>query len=453
MSTDRLPPQDIDTETACLASVLLSRDALYKVIEIIRPDDFYLEKHRIIFSAVLDLDAKNIPIDLTTLKQRLSDHNLFEKIGGDSALVSIYQSVSTSAHAASYAKRIKELSIRRNLIDVSVGSIEKCHDHARDTFELVDEIERDVFAVTEGRITSSYVPLDNILEATMAEIQRWHDTKRTVTGTPTGFADLDGLLTGLHNAELIVLAARPGMGKTALAVNMMKNIIEQEPQKAVLFFSLEMPSRQLAIRLLSIQASVDSQYIRTGKISRNNLVELYAAKEALSKKKIFIDDTPYVNIMEIRAKARKLAQKMPISVIIIDYLQLVASMSPRLDRHLQVGEISRFLKQLARELNVPVVALAQLSRAVEQRKEQRPTLADLRESGAIEQDADVVIFIYDENKVKSAPDPEKEGLVELMIAKQRNGPIGKITLKFFPQYQRFDDYYPGNESYESASPI
>ncbi|MCL2025817.1 MAG: replicative DNA helicase [Leptospirales bacterium] len=451
MNIDRLPPQDIDTETACIASVLLSRDALYKVIEIIRPDDFYLDKHRIIFNAILELDAKNIPIDLTTLKQRLSDQNLFEKIGADNALVSIYQSISTSAHAASYARRIKELSIRRNLIDVSVGSIEKCHDQSRETFELIDEIERDVFAVTEGRITSSYAPLDSILETTMHGIQLWYDTKRTVTGTPTGFADLDGLLTGLHGAELIVIAARPGMGKTALGVNIMKNIAEQEPDKAVLFFSLEMPSQQLAVRLLCIQASVDSQNVRTGRIKRDELVRLFRAKDELSKKKIFIDDTPYVNVMEIRAKARKLAQKMPISVIIVDYLQLIASVSPRLDRHLQVGEISRFLKQLARELNVPVLTLAQLSRAVEQRKDQRPTLADLRESGAIEQDADVVVFIYNEEKVK--PDTEKKGLVELMIAKQRNGPIGTVALKFFPQFQKFDDYYPGNESYESASPI
>jgi len=451
MSVDRLPPQDIDTETACLASVLLSRDALYRTAEIIRPDDFYLDKHRIIFNAVLELDARNIPVDLTTLKQRLSDQNLFEKIGGDGALVSIYQSVSTSAHAASYAKRIKELSIRRSLIEVSVGSIEKCHDLLKDTFELIDEVERDVFAVTEGRITSSYVPLDNILKAAMESIQLWYETKRTITGTPTGFTDLDGLLTGFHPAELIIIAARPGMGKTALAVNMMSNIARQEPDKAVLFFSLEMPSWQLAIRLLCIEASVNSQSIRMGGINRNELTRLFAAKDALSKEKVFIDDTPYINVMEIRAKARKLAQKQPISAIIIDYLQLVASMSPRIDRHLQVGEISRFLKQLARELNVPVVALAQLSRAVEQRKDQRPTLADLRESGAIEQDADVVMFIYNEEKVK--PDTEKKGLVELMIAKQRNGPLGTVTLKFFPQFTRFDDYYSGNEPYESASPI
>ncbi|MCL1910899.1 MAG: replicative DNA helicase [Leptospirales bacterium] len=451
MSIDRLPPQDIDTETACLASVLLSRDALYKVMELISPDDFYLDKHRIIFSAVLELDARNIPIDLTTLKQRLSDQNLFEKIGGDSALVSIYQSVSTSAHAAAYAKRIKELSLRRSLIDISIGSIEKCHDQSRDTAELIDEVERDVFTVTERRITSSYMPLENILKTAMDDIQMLYDTKKIITGTPTGFTDLDGKLAGLHPGELIIIAARPGMGKTALAVNMLHNIARQEPEKAVLFFSLEMPSWQLAIRLLCIEASVDSQFIRMGRISRRDLTELFKAKEVLSKEKVFIDDTPYVNVMEIRAKARRLAQKQPISVIIVDYLQLVASMSPRIDRHLQVGEISRFLKQLARELYVPVVALAQLSRAVEQRKGQLPTLADLRESGAIEQDADVVMFIYNEEKVK--PDTERKGLVDLIIAKQRNGPLGEVTLKFLPTYTKFDNYYPGNEPYELASPI
>ncbi|MDR3238419.1 MAG: replicative DNA helicase [Spirochaetia bacterium] len=445
-----LPPQDNDTETACIASVLLSRDALYRVTEILRPEDFYLETHRIIFSAIIELEAKSMPVDVNTLRQRLSDQNLLEKIGGYSALASFYQSVSTSANAGFYAKRIKELSIRRSLIDVSTKSIEQCYDQSRETAEVIDEIERNVFAVTERRITSTYRQLDEILKDTMNDIIQWYDTKKSVTGTPSGFQMLDELLTGFHGSELIIVAARPGMGKTALAVNMMNNIALKEPEKAVLFFSLEMPAQQLALRLLCIQSMVDSQLVRTGRIKPEELKRLFAAKEALGKERVFIDDTPSVNIMEMRSKARILANKTPISLIIVDYLQLITSMS-RIDRHLQIAEITRSLKQLARELDVPVMALAQLSRAVEQRTGHVPTLADLRESGAIEQDADVVIFIYSEEKSKE--DSERKGEVDLIIAKQRNGPIGTVSLKFFAQYTKFGDLDRQHEGFEFASLI
>lgn len=449
MSIDRLPPQDIDTETACIASILLSREALYKVLEILRSEDFYLDKHRIIFDSIVELDRKNIPVDLTTLKQSLSDKNLFEKIGGDSGLVSIYQSVSTSANAGFYAKRIKELSLRRSLIEVGSEAVEKCYDTIKDTDELVDEIEQNIFAVTERRITSTYIPLNEILEKTMGEVQNWYETKRVVTGTPTGFRDLDEMLTGFHGSELIILAARPGMGKTALALNMMNNIIRQEKEKAILFFSIEMPVSQLGLRLLCLQSEVNSHRVRSGKISRDELRKLFAARESLGRQKIFIDDTPSINIMEIRAKSRRLAQQHEISLIIVDYLQLISSVT-RADRHLQIAEISRSLKQLSRELDVPVLALSQLSRAVEQRSDRRPTLADLRESGSIEQDADVVMFIYNEDKVKH--DSEKKGIIDLIIAKQRNGPVGTVPLKFFDAITKFGDCDPNHE-YEPVSAL
>lgn len=442
MSIDRLPPQDIDTETACIASILLSREALYRVLEILRTEDFYLDKHRIIFNAILELERKGIPVDLTTLKQSLSDRNLFEKVGGDSGLVSIYQSVSTSANAGFYAKRIKELSLRRSLIDVASEAVAKCYDTMRETSELVDEIEQSVFAVTERRISSTYVPLDDILEKTMQEVQRWHGADQLVTGTPTGFKDLDEMLTGFHGSELIILAARPGMGKTALALNMMNNIVRQEKDKAVLFFSIEMPMSQLGLRLLCLQSEVDSHLVRSGKFGTDALKKLFAAREVLGKHKIYIDDTPSISIMELRAKARRLAQQHEISLIIVDYLQLISSVT-RADRHLQIAEISRSLKQLSRELDVPVLALSQLSRAVEQRSDRRPTLADLRESGSIEQDADVVMFIFNEDKTNK--DSEKKGIVELIIAKQRNGPVGSIMLKFFDRITKFGDCEPNRE--------
>ncbi len=449
MTLDRLPPQDTDTETACLASALLSREALYKVTEILQPEDFYLEKNRVIFESILDLEKRSIPVDLTTLKQSLSDQNRLDKIGGDPALVQIYQSVSTSANAEHYARRIRELSLRRRLIHVSTQSIEKCYDTTRNTSELIDEVEQQVFSVTEKRIISDYLDIDSVMETTLSNIRSWHETKKIVTGIPTGFRDLDELLTGFHESELLILAARPGMGKTAIALNMMNNIAQQEPEKAVMFFSLEMPAHQLGMRLLCIQAMVDSQRVRTGHIDGAEMKKIHEAAELLKKTRIFIDDTPSISIMEIRAKARRLRQKMPLGLIIIDYLQLITSLS-RVDRQQQISEISRFLKMLARELSVPVLALSQLSRAVEQRTSQIPTLSDLRESGAIEQDADVVMFIYREEKVKK--DSEKKGIAEIIVAKQRSGPVGDISLKFWEQFTRFDNL-DKNQYYEEASQV
>jgi len=448
MSLDRLPPQDIDTETACLASALLSREALYKVTEILQPEDFYLNKHRIIYDAIVSLERKNTPVDLTTLKQRLADQNELEDIGGDAALAELYRSVSTSANAEYYAQRIKDMAIRRQLIDASTKSIEQCFDTSQETAEVIDNIETNIFNVTEKRIVSNYKAIDDVLKETLTDIGHWYETKKTVTGTPTGYNDLDELLTGFHGSELIVIAARPGMGKTAFALNIMNNIASIAPEKAVLFFSLEMPASQLGMRLLCIQSLVDSQRVRTGHISSEEMKQLFAAASLLGKSNIYLDDTPSINIMEIRAKARRLQQKVPVGLIIVDYLQLITSLS-RVDRHLQIAEISRFLKQLARELDIPVVALSQLSRAVEQRTDQRPTLSDLRESGAIEQDADVVMFIYRHEKVNR--DSEKKGIADIIVAKQRSGPIDDISLKFWDKYTKFDNLDRSHE-YDEAVP-
>ncbi len=435
MTLDRLPPQDVETEVACLASALLSREALFKVTEILEPEDFYLDKHRLIFESIIELEKKNLPIDLTTLKQRLVDHSHFEKIGGDSALVEIYRAVSTSANAEYYAKRIKELSLRRTLIDVCTTSVEKCYDATRETDELIDEVEREVFAVTDKRIISDFQSIDDVLHVTLQDIGNWYETKRTVTGISSGYKDLDEMLTGFHGSELIIIAARPGMGKTALALNMINHIALRE-KKAALFYSLEMPANQLAMRLLCIESMVDSQRVRTGHISSEELKSLHITSGKLSKAPIYIDDTPSMNILQVRAKARRMAQKQELGVIVVDYLQLISG-SARMDRHLQIAEISRFLKQLARELSVPVIALSQLSRAVETRSDQIPTLADLRESGAIEQDADVVMFIYREDKVKK--DSEKKGIATIIVAKQRNGPVGNVDLMFWDKYTKFGD--------------
>ncbi|MFA5518141.1 MAG: replicative DNA helicase [Spirochaetota bacterium] len=447
MTIDRLPPQDIDTEVACIASALLNREALLRVTEILQPEDFYLEKHKIIYDSIVDLERKSLPIDLTTLRQRLIDKNMLERIGGNPALAELYQAASTSANAEVYANRVKEMSLRRKLIEVASSSIEKCFNRAIDTAEVMDEIERDIFSVTEQRITSDYKDITNVMNQTLNEIDAWHRTKQIVTGLASGFKLLDEMLTGFHGSELLILAARPGMGKTAFGLNILNNIAIKQ-NKAVLFFSLEMPATQLALRMICVESMIDSQKVRTGHISSDELKKIVAVSGKLGKAPIYIDDSPSINILELRAKARRLAQKVPLGMVIVDYLQLITSVS-RVDRHLQIAEISRMLKQLARELNVPVMAMSQLSRAVESRTDQRPTLSDLRESGSIEQDADVVMFIYREERVKK--DSEKKGIASIIVAKQRNGPIGDIDLRFWDKYTKFANLEVAH-SYEEASP-
>ena len=443
-----LPPQDVEAEASCLASILLSREALLKVTGILENDDFYIDSHRMIYESILALDKKNLPIDLITLKQQLVDHKQFDKIGGDAAIVELYRSSSTSANAQYYAERVKELSLRRKLISVSSGVIEKCHDMSMDTDELVDEVEHDIFRVTDKRITTDFRGIDDVLQETMEDIATMYETKRPVTGISSGFEDLDYMLTGFHESELIIIASRPSMGKTSLALNIANHIVLKE-KKSALFFSLEMPAIQLAMRLLCIEAMIDSQRVRTGHISKSELTRLYSVAGVLEKTPIFIDDSPAISMFELRSKARRMAQKEKLGIIIVDYLQLITS-SIKMDRHLQIAEISRSLKQLSRELSAPVIALSQLSRAVESRVDQRPQLSDLRESGSIEQDADVVIFIYREERVKK--DSERKGRADLIISKQRNGPIGDVELKFWEQYTKFDNLDKVHD-YEDTTPI
>jgi replicative DNA helicase len=451
MAPDRLPPQDIDTESACLAAVILNREALYRVTEILQSEDFYLERHRVIFQTILDLEKKNLPVDLATLKQRLSDQSQLEAVGGDAALVDLYQSASTSANAEFYAKRIKELSIRRKLIDVATDSIEKCYDMMIETEELIDIVEKDIFDVTEKQITSEIQRIDAVLHNTLDIIGKWVDTKKIVTGVASGFKDLDEMLTGFHGSELIIVAAHPGMGKTAFALNIMNHIALRE-NKSALFFSLEMPSVQLGMRMLCVEAMIDSHQVRTGRISGEELKKLITTAQKFERTApLFIDDSPSSTILQMRKKARRMAKNHQLGVIFVDYLQLISGPS-RMERHQQIAEISRSLKQMARDLDVPVIALSQLSRAVESRVDQIPTLADLRESGAIEQDADVVLFIYREDKVKK--DSPRKGEADIIIAKQRNGPVGTVPLVFWEKYTKFgsaervhsfEDTRPSNE--------
>lgn len=431
----QLPPQDIETEAACLAAVLISKEALLKVMDILSYEDFYLEQHRIIYSSIRELDRKKRPIDLITLKQELVDRNMLDTIGGDGYLADLYRKVATSANAEAYAKRIKELSIRRKLIDVSTSIIENCFDLSVETAEMLDESEKKVFEVTEKRITADHQPIEAIVDETIKRIEMLYEHKQAVTGLSSGFIDIDRTLTGFHPAELIIIAARPSMGKTALALNFMNHIAIHE-KKPVFFFSLEMPAAQLLMRLICVEGMIDAQRLRTGHLSNEEMKKIYNTAEKFSSAPIFIDDTPGVTIADIRAKSRRAAQKGPLGCVIIDYIQLINSTS-KVDRQQQVSEISRGLKLLARELQCPILALSQLSRAVESRTDQRPQLSDLRESGAIEQDADVVMFIFREDRVKK--DTERKGIADIIIAKQRNGPIGDVELMFWDKYTKFNN--------------
>ena len=448
MSPDKIPPQDIEAEQSCLSSVLISKDALLRVLGILQPEDFYLERHRTIFESIVDLERKGMPVDLITLKQRLSDMKMIEKIGGDATLAELYITSSTSANAEFYARRVRDLSLRRKLIDVSNDVVDRCYDTALDTDELIDSAERDVYNVTQKKETAEFRSISDILQDTLGDIGRMFDTKKAVTGVSSSFTELDEMLTGFHESELIIIAARPSMGKTALALNIANNVVLKE-KRPVLFFSLEMPSTQLAMRLLCIEACIDSQRVRTGHISQDELQKLIQTSGRLEKAPLYIDDSPAMNILQLRSRARRVDQKAKLGLIIVDYLQLMTSLL-RADRHLQIAEISRSLKQLARELNVPVIALSQLSRAVESRTDQVPQLSDLRESGAIEQDADVVIFIYREERVKK--ETEKKGIADIIVAKQRNGPIGTINLKFWEKFTKFGNLEK-HHSYDEAEAI
>jgi replicative DNA helicase len=435
MLQQHLPPQDTDSEAACLAAIFISKDALLRVTEILQPEDFYLEQHRLIFETIVDLERKNRPVDLVSVKQLLQDKSVFDKVGGDSFMVSLYRTVSTSANAEFYALRVRELAMRRRLIDVSGQIVERCMDLSLETSTIFDESAQAIFNVTDRSQSSDMPDFPRVVEETKSTLLRLFETRKAITGVPSGFTMLDEMLTGFHPEELIIVAARPAMGKTAFALNVLNNIAIRA-KKPAYFFSLEMPATQLLMRMISIEAMVELQLMRTGHVSGAQQRMIMQKADDLVRCPIYIDDSPNLTVFDIRARARRVAHRQPLGVIIIDYLQLISS-KLKADRHLQIGEISRGLKLLARELQCPVIALSQLSRAVESRTDQLPQLSDLRESGSIEQDADVVMFLYREEKVKK--DSEKKGLADVILAKQRNGPTGTVTLKFWDVFTRFDN--------------
>lgn len=436
MQLPKLPPQNIEAEQSVLGALLIDKDAIIKVADILTPDDFYREDHKYIYLAMLSLFEKRMPIDVVTLSDELETKGKFESVGGATYLTTLVNTVPTASHIVHYAEIIQQKATLRRLISAANKIGELGYDEDGDMSNVLDKAEQSLFAVSQKYLKQNFVPIKDVLSDTFERIDELHRNKGVLRGVPTGFRDLDGLLSGFQDSDLIIVAARPSMGKTAIVTNIAAHAAIKE-RRAIGFFALEMSRDQLADRLLSLESGVDSWKIRTGNLSDEDFPKIGYAMGTLAEAPLYIDDSPSLNIMEIRSKCRRLQMEHGLDLIIVDYLQLMQGRSKSSDanRVQEISEISRSLKTLARELNVPVVALSQLSRAVEQRPDKRPMLSDLRESGSIEQDADVVMFIYRDDYYHK--DSERKGITELLVRKHRNGPIGDVELLFVPEQTRF----------------
>jgi replicative DNA helicase len=436
--SDRRPPQNLEAERACLGSMLLDREAIETAIDFLKEDDFYSAQHRVIFNAVLDLYNRSTPVDIVTITELLKSKGDLDKAGGVVNISSLLDEVPTSANIEYYAKIVEQKSLLRKLITAAYSVVAIGYDTETDAFEIIDEAERLIFDVTERNVARGYYSMNEIIKDSITAIERLYHRGDAYTGLPSGFKEFDDLTSGFQRSELIIIAARPAVGKTAFALNIAQNIgIRQK--KNVAIFSLEMSKEALVQRMLCSEARIDSQRLRKGFLETEKWAPLTTAAGKLADAHIFIDETPGITEMQLRAKARRIQSRHGLDIIVIDYLQLMSTLKRRNEgRTQEITEISRSLKALARELNIPVLALSQLSRAVESRgKDKRPILSDLRESGAIEQDADMVVFLYrDELYNPNTPDIN---IAEVIIQKQRNGPTGSMKLRFSKEYTRFDN--------------
>ena len=432
-SMGKVPPQNIEAEQAVLGSVLLDSESLYAVSEILHPDDFYEKAHRLIYEVVLLLSETGSAIDLVTVTEELRRHDKLEEVGGPAYIASIAGSVPSSANAAYYANIVAQKSTLRALISASGEIAAKCFEQEEEVEDLLDEAEQKIFGITQRRSREGFTPIKKVLEETFEAIERLSQHKGEVTGVPT-FTDLDKLLSGLQKSDLIICAARPGMGKTSFCLNIAQNAAVKHG-KSVAIFSLEMSKEQVVQRMLSSQAMIDQQKLRTGYLNDKDWENLVKAMGVLSEVPVYIDDTPALTAMQVRAKARRLKAEKGLDLVIVDYLQLMQGHRRADSRQQEIAMISRSLKSLARELKTPVLALSQLNRGVEQRQDKRPVMADLLESGAIEADADVVLFLYREEYYNK--DTTERGIAEVIVGKHRNGPVGVVKLGFFPEYTQF----------------
>lgn len=435
MDFNKVPPHDLEAEQAVIGSMLTDKEAVISAIEALSSEDFYREDNRIIYSAILNLYNRGDAIDIITLKSELSSMGKLEAVGGLEYLAELPEKVPTTANVDKYIKIVEEKSTLRSLIKTANELITLGYDPTQEVEELMDNAEKKIFGVMQSRAQKTYSSMKDILVDTFVELEELYNRKEHVTGVPSGFIDLDYKTAGFHGSELILVAARPAMGKSAFALNIATNAAVRA-KTPVAIFSLEMSKEQMANRILCSEALVDSNKVRTGKIEDDDWTKLAEASGLLSEAQIFIDDTPGISIMEIRAKCRKMKLEKDIGLVVIDYLQLVQGSSKRAaSREQEIAEISRSLKILAKEINVPVIALSQLSRAPEQRPDHRPMLSDLRESGSIEQDADIVMFLYRDDYYNQ--DSEKKNVAEVILAKHRAGSTGTIELAWLGNYTKF----------------
>jgi len=441
-SSHKLPPQHIEAEQSILGGILIENEALNRVTEILDPDDFYRDAHRKIFDALINLSERDEPADLITLTNELRKIDQLDSIGGASYLASLIDSVPTAANIQYYARIVKEKAILRKLIQTSTEIITQSYEDRGDVESFLDEAERSIFEISEKRVRPSFYPIREIVKESFATIEKLFNKKEAVTGVASGFKELDRMTAGFQPSDLIIIAGRPSMGKTAFCLDIAEYaaIGNKIP---VAIFSLEMSKEQLVIRMLCSQANVEGTRLRTGYLNESDWPKLTIAAGSLSESPIYIDDTAALSVLEMRAKARRLKSDYGLGMVIVDYLQLMKGRARVESRQQEISEISRSLKALAKELNIPVIAVSQLSRKTEERTGNRPQLSDLRESGAIEQDADLILFIYRDEVYNRDPDNPNRGKAEVIIGKQRNGPIGKIDLAFLDKFTTFKDLYKG----------
>ncbi|MFZ7124622.1 MAG: replicative DNA helicase [Desulfobacterales bacterium] len=434
-----VPPQNIEAEESLLSSILIDNTTLVEILDVLSPEDFYRTSHQKMFSAVTELFSRGEPVDLVTLTDRLKTKGDLETVGGIGYLSRLLETAPLAVNAPHYARIVHEKAVLRRLIEKSNRIIRECFEPGKEVDDVIDFAESAIFEVAENKTRQAFAPLGKLIDNNIDILEERQGNKALVTGVETGFADLDSLTSGLQPSDLVILAARPSMGKTAFALNLARNAAVSN-HTAVAVFSLEMSKEQLSMRMLCAEAEVDSFRLRGGFLSTEDWERLTHAAGVLSEAPIFIDDSADISALDIRAKSRRLKMEQNLGLIIIDYLQLMKGRAGVERRDLEISEISRSLKALAKELNVPVLALSQLNRKLEERNDKRPKLSDLRESGALEQDADVVIFIYrDEVYNKDENNPHR-GTAEIIVAKHRNGPIGDVTLTFRSASTRFENH-------------
>ena len=443
-----VPPQNIEAEEAVLGSILLASDSIISVMEFLIPEDFYRVSHQLIFAAMIELNQNNIDIDAITVSEILRQKNQMENIGGEVTLIELLDKVPTAANVEYYTQIVLEKSTRRKLIKTSTNIVKTAYQEDEPIANVLDNAEKDILSVSEGRNKAGFVPISSVLRTAYESLEERAKNNGEVTGIATGYIGLDRMTSGLHADELIILAARPSVGKTAFVLNIAKNVAVNL-NETVAIFSLEMGAESLVERIICSHASINAGHLKTGKLTPEEYTQYFVATGALSEAPIFIDDTPGIRVAEIRAKCRRLKQERNnLGLVVIDYLQLIEG-NGKESRQQEVSEISRNLKKLAKELKVPVIALSQLSRGVEQRQDKRPIMSDIRESGSIEQDADIVAFLYRDDYYRQEPDenghvPEVEpnSTIEVIIEKNRSGPRGTVELNFMKEFNKFTNLVP-----------